>query len=131
MSKIIDNSTGEVIEMGEESKNEIVTRELMDVGIALDEYIELVVQSEYIKDQLEMWKFKNEPKIKRILERHNIKKYEGKYGEIDWVFRKGYYTLDREALKNSYDDKGVSIYERFKTKWVEPTDYILIKKKED
>lgn len=97
MKQIIDNDTGEVIEV--EESNELMVRELYELGTDLEAYDELEEQALYIQEQLELWKYQNRENIKNVLKKHNqknIKTSSRTYTIIEEGIRK---SIDTERLK--------------------------------
>lgn len=105
MKTIIDQDTGELIEV--EETNELMVRELYELGTDLEKYDELEEQALYIQEQLEIWKYKNRENIKSVLKKHNqksIKTPSRNYTIIDEGIRK---SVDTERLKAD------GIYEKY------------------
>lgn len=105
MKTIIDQNTGEVIEV--EETNELMVRELYELGTDLEKYDELEEQALYIQEQLEIWKYQNRENIKNVLKKHNqknIKTSSRTYTIIDEGIRK---SVDTDRLKED------GIYEKY------------------
>lgn len=67
----IDEETGEIIES--EGTNQLMARELYELGTDLEDYEELEAKLDYFKEQIETWKKDNREKIKNILKKYNQK----------------------------------------------------------
>lgn len=96
MKTIIDEKTGEVIEV--EDTNEIMVRELYELGTNLEVYDKLEEQADTIKEQIEIWKYQNRENIKQILKKHNqknIKTSSRTYSIVDEGTRK---VIDTDRL---------------------------------
>lgn len=70
MKTIIDNETGELIEV--EEKNELVEKKLYEVGAIDQETFEMLVSYQYYKEQYEEFIYK----LKKAFEENGIKKWE-------------------------------------------------------
>lgn len=105
MKTIIDQETGEVIDV--ETTNEVMVRELFELGTNLEIYDELEEQAEYIKEQIELWKFANRENIKNILKKHNKKSVETSYRKYTIVEEGVVKSVDTERLKED------GIYENY------------------
>ena len=62
MKRIIDDLTGEVIEVEEE--NEIAERKLHEVGVVSEQIIEMILQYQRYKEEFEIFKFKLQQAMK-------------------------------------------------------------------
>lgn len=132
MERVINKVTGEVnyLEEVKGNPNEIIEKKLFEVGAHIDDYIDMMVQSKALEEQMQIWRQKYDPYIVSFMKELNIKKYETKYSQVNLVLRDEHYKLDTEALKNVYYDNKETIYDHFKTKKVEATEYLTFKEKE-
>lgn len=73
MKTIIDNETGEVIEV--EEQNEIATRLFTDLGVIDKETYEILDSYLYYKEQLETFRYK----LEKAMKEHDIKKWDNDY----------------------------------------------------
>lgn len=73
MKTIIDNETGEVIEI--EEQNEIATRLFTDLGVIDKETYEILDSYLYYKEQLETFRYK----LEKAMKEHDIKKWDNDY----------------------------------------------------
>lgn len=73
MKTIIDNETGEVIEV--EEQNEIATRLFTDLGVIDKETYEILDSYLYYKEQLEVFRYK----LEKAMKEHDIKKWDNDY----------------------------------------------------
>ena len=62
---------GELVEKVD--NNQLMLRELMDLGVDLAEYDELEAQAEYIAEQLELWKYNHREAIKKVMKERGEK----------------------------------------------------------
>lgn len=73
MKSIIDNETGEVIEV--ETDNEIAERKLYEVGAIDKETYEMLESYKYYEDQFKIFKYK----LEKAMEENGIKKWDNDY----------------------------------------------------
>lgn len=73
MKTIIDNETGEVIEV--EEQNEVATRILNEVGLLDKETYEILDSFLYYKEQYENFRYK----LEKAMDEYDIKKWENDY----------------------------------------------------
>ena len=121
MKQIIDNDTGEVIEV--EETYEIVQRELNEVGVDYEEYFEKQIQFKALKEQMEIWEQKNRDVIQKIFEKHNIKSLKTEEGTISYIGDGIQKRVDTERLKQD------GLYEMY-LKLVPTKAHLMIKAKE-
>lgn len=121
MKQIIDNDTGEVIEV--EETYEIVQRELNEVGVDYEEYFEKQIQFKALKEQMEIWEQKNRDVIQKIFEKHNIKSLKTEEGTISYIEEGIQKRVDTERLKQD------GLYEMY-LKLVPTKAHLMIKAKE-
>ena len=121
MKQIIDNDTGEVIEV--EETYEIVQRELNEVGVDYEEYFEKQIQFKALKEQMEIWEQKNRDVIQKIFEKHNIKSLKTEEGTISYIEESTQKRVDTERLKQD------GLYEKY-LKLVPTKAHLMIKAKE-
>ena len=69
MKQIIDNATGEVIEV--EDKNELVEKKLYEVGVVSDEIIDMIEQFKFYEEQYEIFKYK----LQQAMKENDIKSW--------------------------------------------------------
>lgn len=122
MKQIIDNDTGEVIEV--EETNEVMVRELYELGTDLEKYAELEEQALYIQEQLEIWKYENRENIKNVLKAHKKK-------NITTPTR--IFTLIEEGMRKSVDTERLKedgMYDRY-VKFTPTKESLRITKRKD
>lgn len=73
MKQIIDEATGEIIEV--ETENELIEKKMFEVGAFDKETYEILDQYLYYQDQYELFKFK----LKKAMEDNGIKKWDNDY----------------------------------------------------
>ena len=73
MKTIIDEETGEIVEV--EEQNEIATRIMNEVGLLDKETYEILDSFLYYKEQYEMFRYK----LEKAMDENNIKKWENDY----------------------------------------------------
>lgn len=66
MKQVFDSQTGELIEV--EEANDIAIRELNELDVNFEDYVNFYIQLKYFKEQLELWEFKNKPKLMEVFE---------------------------------------------------------------
>lgn len=101
MKQIIDNETGEIIEV--EDKNEIVSKKLLEIGTIDKETFEMLESYLYYQDQFETLRFQ----LKKAFEENGIKKWENDYFTA---------TLKEESLQKRVDIerlKDEGLYEKY------------------
>lgn len=96
MKTIIDQETGEVIEV--EEKQELVAKEMN--ALITDDFVEQLEQLDYLEQQIKMFKTKNKEKIKEIFKKYNIKSFKNDYITITYVDGGMKKALDIERLKD-------------------------------
>ena len=97
MKTIIDQNTGEIIEV--EETYEIVQRELNEVGVNYEEYFDKLIQYKALKEQMEIWEYKHRQPIQEIFEKHNIKSLSTERGSISLIKEGVQKRVDTERLK--------------------------------
>lgn len=103
MKTIVDNETGELIEV--EEKNELVEKELMP--LITDDFIEKLVELDYLKEQIETYQFSIKEKIKDVFKKYGVKSCETDFLTISYVPEFMKKSIDSERLK---DD---GLYEKY------------------
>ena len=123
--KIVDNVTGEIIEMNDENF-ELAKREFNSIQV-MDDWLDRKAALDMAKEQFEMVDKPMRKKLTEIFEKYGIKRLYNDY--VDVTNKNGY-------LKTSWDD---SLVERFiianggnpddfkKTKWVNGSLQIKVK----
>lgn len=95
--KPIVNENGEV-EMVE-TKNEIVLRELQEVGTTFEEYEQMQDQLDYLKEQIETWEISHRDIIMDALKRNNVKSLKTNSRTYTYVSETTQTRLDTDRLK--------------------------------
>lgn len=121
MKQIIDNDTGEVIEV--EETYDIVQRELNEVGVNYEEYFDKQIQFKALKEQMEMWEQNNRDNIQKIFEKHHIKSLKTEYGSISYVPEGIQKRVDNDRLKED------GLYEKY-LKVIPTKAHLIIKARE-
>lgn len=121
MKTIIDNETGELIEV--EETNELVVKELEDMGIITTDYLDKLEQFAYLKQQIEMIEYKNKELIKEVFKKHNVKSCKSDYINISYIPEHMQQRVDVEKLKQD------GLYDKY-TKFGVVKESIRIKLKE-
>ena len=101
MKQIIDNTTGEVIEV--EEKNELAEKKLFEVGAIDEQTYDLLEQYLTIQEQYEMFKYK----LEKAMEDNGIKKWDNDYFTA---------TIKDESVQKRVDTdrlKEAGIYENY------------------
>lgn len=94
MKKIIDNETGEIIEV--EESNDLAERKLYEVG-AIDEYTNDFLNDYFeILEQYEIFK----EKLQEAMIKNNIKSWKNKYFTATLIGSQTKKSVDTERLKN-------------------------------
>ena len=96
---------GELVEKPD--TNQLMIRELREVGVDLAEYDELEAQAEYIKEQLDLWVFKHREAIKQTMMANGektIRTQNRTYSIIPAGITK---RLDTERVKKYLEEKGL------------------------
>lgn len=88
MKTIIDNATGELIEV--EEKNEIAERTLVEAGVITQETYEMLASFKYYQDQYELFKHQ----LMKAMKDNNIKSWKNEYFTA---------TIKDETLRKSVD----------------------------
>lgn len=123
--KIVDNLTGEVIEMNDENF-ELARREFNSIQV-MDDWLEKKAMLDMAKEQFEMIDKPFRKKLTEIFEQYGIKRLYNDY--VDVTNKNGY-------LKTSWDDSLVEQFIRMnggnpddfkKTKWVNGSLQIKVK----
>lgn len=96
MKTIIDEETGELIEV--EDKNDLVAKEMNE--IITDDFIDKLVQFEYLEQQIEMFKTEHREQIKEIFKKYGIKSFKNDYITITYVPESKKKIIDTNRLKN-------------------------------
>ena len=122
MKQIIDNDTGEVIEV--EETFDLVEKELNEVGVNYEEYFDKQIQLKTLKEQMEIWEQKHRDSIQKIFEKYNIKSLKTEYGTISYVEDSIQKRVDNDRLKQD------GLYERY-LKLVPVKAHLMIKAKEN
>ena len=97
MKTIIDQETGELIEVQED--NELVVKELEDLGIITDDYLNKLEQLAYFKQQVEMFETKNREVIKEVFKKYGVKSCKSDYLTISFIEEHMQQRVDTDALK--------------------------------
>ena len=101
MKQIIDNDTGEIIEV--EEPNEIAERKLYEIGAIDESTFEFLEHYQYVQDQYETFKYK----LLQAMKENGIKKWENDYFTA---------TVKEESLQKRVDNdrmKEDGIYEKY------------------
>ena len=121
MKTIIDNETGELIEV--EETTELVERELNEVGVNYEEYFDKQIQYKALKEQMEMWEQENREVIQKVFEKYNIKSLKTEYGSISYIAESSQKRVDTDRLKED------GLYEKY-LKIIPTKAHLMIKAKE-
>lgn len=97
MKEIIDGITGEIVEV--EEKNEIALRQLNELGVNFEQYLELEERMENCKEMLDMWKYEAREKIKQVLEENGLKNVRVADHTISYVPAGVSHSVDTERMK--------------------------------
>lgn len=103
--KTIVNENGEIIDV--ESKNELIIRELNEVGTRFEEYEQMQEQLDYLKEQIETWELSHRDIIMETLKKNNVKSLKTNSRTYSYIPESTKRSLDIERLK---DD---GIYENY------------------
>ena len=122
MKQIIDNDTGEVIEV--EETFDLVEKELNEVGVNYEEYFDKQIQLKTLKEQMEIWEQKHRDSIQKVFEKYNIKSLKTEYGTISYVEDSTQKRVDNDRLKQD------GLYEKY-LKLVPVKAHLMIKAKEN
>lgn len=95
MKTIIDEETGELIEV--EETTDLVAKEMN--ALITDDFIEKLVQVEYLQQQIEMFKTEHREQIKDIFKKYGIKSFKNDYISITYVAEGIQKRVDNERLK--------------------------------
>ena len=96
---------GELVEKPD--KNQLMIRELREVGVDLAEYDELMAKANYFKEQLDLWVFNYRDAIKSVMKEHGektIRTPDWTYSYVPAGFNK---RLDTEKAKEHLEEEGV------------------------
>lgn len=102
--KTIINENGEIVDI--EDKNEIVLRQLQEVGTFIEEYEQMLDQLDYLKEQIETWDISHRDIIMNVLKRNNKKSLKTGSRTYTYVPETVKKSLDIERLKEDgvYDN---------------------------
>lgn len=103
MKTIIDEETGELIEV--EDKNDLVAKEMNE--LITDDFIDKLVQFEYLEQQIEMFKTEHREQIKEIFKKYGIKSFKNDYISITYVADGMQKRVDTDRLKQE------GLYEKY------------------
>ena len=93
MKQIIDNETGEIIEV--EEANEIATRKLTELGLVNDAVYEMIQNHLYYEEQYEMFRHK----LEQAMRENNIKSWKTDEWSVTVTDDKMSKRLDTDRLK--------------------------------
>lgn len=96
MKTIIDEETGEIIEV--EENTDLVAKEMN--ALITDDFIEKLEQLDYLEQQIEMFKTEHREQIKDIFKKYGIKSFKNDYITITYVAEGMRKQVDNERLKN-------------------------------
>lgn len=103
MKQVIDSLTGELIDV--EEANDIAIRELNELDVNFEDYVNFYIQLKYFKEQLELWEFKNKPKLMDVFESiykdTDKKTIKLSTGSITYVKEGLTKKVDTDALKHT------------------------------
>ena len=122
MKQIVDNETGEIIEV--EETFELVEKELNEVGVNYEEYFDKQIQLKTLKEQMEIWEQKNRDIVQMIFEKYNIKSLKTEFGTISYIPESIQKKVDTERLKEA------GLYEKY-LKLTPVKAHLMIKAKEN
>lgn len=122
MKTIIDENTGELIEVQED--NELVVKELEEKGIITDDFLEKLEQLAYFKQQVEMFEAKNREVIKEVFKKYGVKSCKSEYLTISFIDEHMQQRVDTDALRKD------GLYEKY-SKFSVVKESIRIKLKGD
>lgn len=97
MKTIIDEQTGELIEV--EETNELVVKELEDLGIITNDYLDKLEQFAHLKDCIETYEFQQKEKIKEVFKKYGVKTCKSDYITISYIEEHMAKRIDVERLK--------------------------------
>lgn len=97
MKTIIDNQTGELVEVPD--NNELVVKELEDKGIITSDYLDKLEQLAYLKEQIETHDFQCREVIKEVFKKYGVKSCKSDYITISYVDEHMQKRVDNERLK--------------------------------
>ena len=103
--KTIINENGEVVDV--ETKNEIVLRELQEVGTTFEEYEQMQEQLDYLKEQIETWEISHKDIIMDAMKRNDVKKIQTDSRTYSYIPEATKKSLDIERLKED------GVYDRY------------------
>lgn len=103
--KTIINENGEVVDV--ETKNEIVLRELQEVGTTFEEYEQMQEQLDYLKEQIETWEISHKDIIMDAMKRNDVKKIQTDSRTYSYIPETTKKSLDIERLKED------GVYDRY------------------
>jgi len=121
MKTIIDNDTGEILEV--EETTDLVKKELNEVGVNYEEYFDKQIQFKALKEQMEIWEQNNRDVIQKVFEKHNIKSLKTEYGSISYIAESTQKRVDTDRLKED------GLYEKY-LKIIPTKAHLMIKAKE-
>lgn len=101
MKQIIDNETGEVIEVANE--NELVEKKLYEIGIINDEIMEEISKALYYKEWIETFKYQ----LEKAMRENGIKKWDNDSFTA---------TLKEETIQKRVDNERLKedgLYEKY------------------
>lgn len=117
MKTIVDQATGEIIEV--EEANEVAERKLYEVGVLSEQVIEMINQYQRYKEEFEMFKYK----LQQAMKENGIK---------SWKTDDFTATLKEESIQKRVDNdrlKEDGLYEKY-LKLVPVKESLMIKFKE-
>lgn len=119
--KYVANENGELVEVPE--TNDLVAKELLEVGVSIDDYFEQKIRANTLKEQLEMWEQENREKIKEVFKKYGIKSFKNDYGSISFVEEGMSQKVDTKKLKED------GLYDKY-SYWTTTKEHLVIRVKE-
>ena len=118
MKKIIDELTGEIIDV--EETNELVEKKLYEVGVLSEQVIEMINQYQRYTEEFEMFKFK----LKEAMKEYGIKSWKTDDFTATYKDESIQKRVDNDRLKED------GLYEKY-LKLVPVKESLMIKFKKD
>ena len=121
MKKVIDNESGEIVDVPE--THDLVLKELEENGVITDDVLELYYDLAAVKMRIEMYEHEAKEKIKEVFNKYNIKSFSNQYITISLVKESLQQRVDTEHLKQD------GLYDKY-SKMVPVAESIRIKVKQ-
>lgn len=121
MKLVADANTGELVEVPD--TNDLVAKELAEVGVVIDDYFDKVVVKKTLEEQMKMWETENREKIKEVFKKYNIKSFKSPYGSISFVEEGMSSKVDTKKLKED------GLYDKY-SYWTTVKEHLVIRVKD-